>query len=263
MPKDQRPARRDAPSGAGSESESARGAAARMLRILDAFDHEFTSGTVKELAARTGIPPSSLFRLVRRLGEAGMLIHDGTDGHVAPGLKLIELGDIALRRLRVPDVVQGTLDDLQRSVGENASLSIWRGGRTRTCVAVSHSTNALREFTAVGETYDVWLGAAGKCIVAILPEDVRLLVIPDDERERRPSLLAEIDQVRERGFAVTESERVPGVTAVAAPVHDGRSWIGSLAVSGPSFRMTPKVTTLVSAVQASARDLSAVLATFR
>src|SRR5262245_59636404 len=106
-----------------------------MLRILRTFDHTFTSGTVKELADRTGIPPSSLFRLVGRLTRSGLLWHDDATGRFAPGITLLALGDIALRELRVPPGVQHVLDDLQQAVQENASLSIWRGGNTRTCVA--------------------------------------------------------------------------------------------------------------------------------
>jgi len=77
----------------------------------------------------------------------------------------------------------------------------------------------------------------------------------------RAALQAELATVRERGYAVTDSELEPGLVAVAAPVcRDGGAVVAALSVSGPATRLTPARLPAVAAQCAdAAAELSAVL----
>jgi DNA-binding IclR family transcriptional regulator len=56
----------------------------------------------------------------------------------------------------------------------------------------------------------------------------------------RAALLAQLDEVRHRSFAVTTEELEPGLVAVAAPVHrQGGTVVAALSVSGPLTRLGP------------------------
>ncbi|MFF3442043.1 IclR family transcriptional regulator C-terminal domain-containing protein [Streptosporangium sp. NPDC002721] len=53
----------------------------------------------------------------------------------------------------------------------------------------------------------------------------------------RAGLETELDRIRARGTAVNFEERVPGVRAVAVPVHDGHgNVLAALAIQGPAVR---------------------------
>ena len=234
------------------------GAAGKMLDILSGFDHRFPSGTAREIAQRTNISESTLFRLLRRLHQRGYLWHDAVSRRYGPGLKLIQLGDVVLRELHIPDAVKVILDDLQTASAENANFNIWRGGTHRTCIAVSHSALALREFIGVGGTHGLWLGASGKAIAAFLSPTLQMRIAEkaDDTTKGREAFLHSLAEVQDSGISITAGERVEGVMALSAPVFDGAEIIGSLTVSGPAFRIESKAKKIRPLVIQKAKELS-------
>ena len=66
------------------------------------------------------------------------------------------------------------------------------------------------------------------------------------------ALRAELDEVRERGYALNLGESMEGVGAVAAPVFDsGGRIIAGLSVAGPAERMNrPEIPDMVVAAAA-------------
>lgn len=243
------------------EGDAARGAASRILEILAAFSHDRPEMTVATLAEATGIPESTLFRLMRLLERYGMVAHSAVTGRYWPGLKAIQLGDIAAQQLRLQDEVQPILDDLQKACQETVNFSAFRG-QFRVCLAKANTSLHLRDVVNVGEEYPIWLGASGKVIVAHWPEDQQQALAQEHfpasaERERFLASLAEARQ----GLAVTEGERVAGVKAYSAPVfrRDG-SILGSVTISGPIFRLQGDAGRYGELVRMAARRLSEALA---
>lgn len=242
-----------------------KGAINRVFRILGTFHHDFPSGSAKEIAQRTNIPDSSAFRLLARLHQAGILWHEPETGQYGPGLRFIELGDVALRQLRIPAGIQGVLRELQAETDEDASFSVWRGGPTRTCVAVSPSRHALREFMTIGQTHPLWLDASGKAIAAHLPPAglSEVVAAAVNDGLDAATFTAELAEIQRSGMAITEGARVPGVMAISVPVRSADVLIGSITVSGPAFRISNRVTTLASAVNLAAQQLGQELARLR
>ena len=80
----------------------------------------------------------------------------------------------------------------------------------------------------------------------------------------RGRLRAELDTVREQGWASTTEEFEIGLNAVAAPVHDATGEVvAAVGVSGPSYRLTVESFPSVAQVLiAGAEDISARLGHF-
>ena len=73
-------------------------------------------------------------------------------------------------------------------------------------------------------------------------------------------LAVAIGAARDRGYAIADEEMDAGLTAAAAPVRDGHGRIvAAVNVSGPSFRMRPRLGEIGAAVATAAAELSAVL----
>jgi len=72
------------------------------------------------------------------------------------------------------------------------------------------------------------------------------------------TLLAEVAEVRERGYALAVDELEVGLTAAAAPIRNAHGdVIASISVSGPTFRMPPeRVEKIVGQVLEAAREVS-------
>src|SRR5690606_13656547 len=98
----------------------------RVLRILERFDQAHPSLTVPELADRTGLPSSSVYRIVRELVAYGLLERAG-DGTLRTTLRLWELGTRSAPRLRLRSIALPYMEDLRRIVQQHTQLSVLDG----------------------------------------------------------------------------------------------------------------------------------------
>jgi DNA-binding IclR family transcriptional regulator len=121
----------------------------------------------------------------------------------------------------------------------------------------------------IGASVPLHCTAIGKAILAALPDDdVRLIAQRTGLPRRMPrtltspdALLAHLQTVRARGWALDDEENVTRVRCVAAVVvnHRGEP-IGAVSVSGLSFDMArAQVARLAPMVVRTAREVSAAL----
>ena len=109
----------------------------------------------------------------------------------------------------------------------------------------------------------------GKCLLAFAPPlsgtdvDVltglpRLARFTDRTITRRDRLAADLQQTRERGWALNDEEQIPGVRAVAAPVLDAAD---AAAVQGPTLRLPDdRLPSVARQVAEASESLKPVLA---
>ena len=71
-------------------------------------------------------------------------------------------------------------------------------------------------------------------------------------------LMAELDRISERGYAIDDGEQELGVRCVAVPVI-GSPAFAALSVSGPSGRMTPETIAEVVPLMRAAAERFALL----
>ena len=74
----------------------------------------------------------------------------------------------------------------------------------------------------------------------------------------KKELRAELEQVREQGYALAVDELEVGLTAVAAPIRNAHGdVVASMSVSGPTFRITPdRVEEITGKVVEAAEEVS-------
>jgi DNA-binding IclR family transcriptional regulator len=176
------------------------------------------------------------------------------------GARVLELGMVARQQFSAEDGVAQPLLTLGERTGETITFSLvdlpWR-----ICVYVLEAPSDLRHVVQAGLRYPLYLGAAGKAILAYVPAEAvsTLLATSPLTRAEVKSVTAQLDEIRERGVAVTTGERVPGATTVAAPVFVAGAIYGSVAVVGPTERITPVLAEYEPDVKAAADALSETL----
>lgn len=230
----------------------------RALAILDCFEASAPSLGLHEIAGRIGLPKSTVFRLIDTLVSAGYLVpHDAQKFCLS--FRLLRLGGVVQSVLGVREVARPKMVDLARQTGETVEMSA-RDGAYRVCIEVVESRAHLKSIVRVGERFALFHGATGKVLLAHVPASELGHVLrgaPPDVRARRAALRAELDQIRERGSAFTSGERVPGASAVSAPIFDldGRTTF-CLTVTGPSLRFKGRVDEFRVSVTTAARAIS-------
>jgi IclR family acetate operon transcriptional repressor len=208
-----------------------------LLEALAGSDHPVGVG---ELAARTGLPQGTAHRLLRSLQARGYVRHDPARKY-SLGAAAFRLGDAAQRSLA--HTARPFLGRLVEQTGETANLSVMEGDDV-VYVAQVPSPHTLRMFAEVGRHVPPHSTASGKVMLAAMPVDQRaglvrrlaLHRLTEHTITEPEELLAELDRVRERGWASDEGEQEQGVRCVAVPVGQGPGVFAALSISGPAER---------------------------
>ena len=210
--------------------------------ILDVFSVREPELTVAELAARTKLPPTTCFRLVRNLAASGLLEKSGDRYRI--GLAVIRWASSALESRSLFRICAPTLDWLRDETGESSLLCV-REGSSIVLVARSNSTHSVARHLHIGEVSPLNAGSTGKVFLAFDPQAARLLP-PDDQLETltantitdRARLDADVEATRAAGFAWSSEEKNVGASGITAPIFDrSRSMVAGIGIAGPAIRM--------------------------
>lgn len=213
----------------------------KITEILDAFSLARPSLTLGEIQQATGLPTSTVQRLVTNMVAQGLL--DRTGDQIRIGVRMAYWAAAAVKGVDVLTIIQPVLRELRDATGETACFFREEQG-FRVCVAMAETRHALRRDMYVGKLLPLHAGSAGRVLLAWDDELAeRILSGPlepiTDTTVTDPELLRElVGQTRKDGFAITTAEREDGSSGLSAPVFDSAAeLVGALAISGPTIRM--------------------------
>ena len=230
----------------------------RALDVLEALSAAGGTASLSDLAAVCGLPVPTLHRLAGTLADRGYL-RQGPDRRYSLGSRLVPLGADAHALLgqRALPVLRGLAD----LAGESANLAVLTAGQAE-YVAQVPGRHTMRMFTQVGNRVALHCTGVGKALLAAVPPAQAAKLIAAAPLAARTTatitdpaaLHAEIELIRERGYALDEGEMEVGVRCVAVGLPGTAPM--AVSVSGPAARMTDDlVTDLVSALSAAAGQL--------
>ena len=163
----------------------------RAASILRALDGEHRGLSLSELAERTGLPRSTVHRLVTALHVERLVVAAPATGRTRLGPELARLA--AGSRLELQDELRPHLEDLHRRLDETIGLSVLDGDGVRFVDQIT-ANHPLQAVTAVGEVLPAWSSASGRALLATLPDEERDARVPavlvahapdDDDRPPR------------------------------------------------------------------------------
>jgi DNA-binding IclR family transcriptional regulator len=212
------------------------------LRVLECFSEEMELG-VSELSRRLELPKATVQRCLVTLGDAGWLERTDTRGRWQPGTQFLAVSSRIRESYGLNKLVRPALETLRDMTSESVHFTVLSGAY---CVALDRleSPQPVRAYTALGQQIPAYASAGGKAMLAwmppaqvrrLVPEDLRLWT--ENTHQSLDALLNELEQTRQRGFAVNLEEYRVGVRAVGAPIVDrGGLPLGALVVSAPAER---------------------------
>jgi len=217
----------------------------RVVQILECFSVGEPELSFSEMQRRVELHKSTLYRLIEAMRSHGLLGHDTETGKYHPGLRLFELGALAVGRLEISRCAMPALQQLVEQTGETAHLCMLEGSEV-VYVAKVESKQTLRMPSNVGRRNPAYCTGVGKAILAHLPEKEIEAYF-----ERTPfrsftkktiveptKLRKELKEVRARGYSVDDEEISEGLCCVGAPVRDfSGKVIAGISVAGPKMRI--------------------------
>lgn len=224
-----------APVGSRSPVETPSAVIDRVSLVLDAFDGPGRL-TLAQIVRRTGLPRSSAHRMLERLVQLRWLRRSGRDYEL--GMRLVELGSLAVHQDRLHRAATPLLHDLHRATGLVVHLAVLDGTDVVYLDKIGGSmTTAIP--TRVGGRQPAHCTAVGKAMLAFHDDvDVNL-----QSRMTKYSigtaaqLAAELAKVRAHGVAYEREESLPGFGCVAAAIGRPGEAVAAVSVCGPMSRM--------------------------
>ncbi len=240
---------------AGREHESRRSVLGRVDCIIGAFDRADSSLTLHELTERTGLPKSTVHRMVDQLVGIGWIERDVSGFRI--GMRLFEIGGLASRRSRLSDLASSHLHALSVSTGLAVQMAILDG--TDVVYLDRIPMPGFRLPTRQGGRQPAYCTALGKAMLAF--DDDAAAAVLNQELPGRTSrtltesrdLEMELERIAETGLAFDHQESYEGLACVAAPIRSSGRAIGAVSVTGPVARIdlhgvAPLVRTTAAAI---------------
>ncbi|GAA3876810.1 IclR family transcriptional regulator [Streptomyces sedi] len=141
----------------------------------------------------------------------------------------------------IAPIVFPALRDLARQTGETIGLTEYDPAtRTARMTAVVPGSKPIHYDLPTGSDVPLAAGAAGKAILAFLPDDTLpdLPLVAYTERTplHRTAIEKDLAQVRDHGWAVGDGERIPDGYGIAVPYFAQDTVAGSLTATIPRHR---------------------------
>lgn len=212
------------------------------MEIIGLLEEREGAG-VTEIAGHLGLTKGTVHTQLATLREQGFVAKQGDEYHL--GLRFLELGENAKKRLSIPEVAKRELDKLAEETDTRTQLIVEENGMA-ICVYLARSPNAILPPTDVGYREYLHCIASGKALMAHLPEErIEAILTQHGLPSRteatitdREALFEELREVRDRGYALNDEEKLRGLRAVGAPIlgQDGAP-LGAISVSDTTRNM--------------------------
>lgn len=231
-----------------------RQSAAPLLRAVSILQHivdREEPPTLAELSRAVELPKPTAHRLAAALERVGLVRKDPLTRRYRAGEALEALAFGAIRAGVGHSTRRFHMQKLADKVGERINLGVLSGDK-EPHVAWADSASPLREGTRLvvdpGLRLPLHCTANGKLLLAYAPPAFRGRIILDVAPYRRytkntitstSELRAELERIRDRGFAEDGEEFLDGVVCLAVPVQNQRGQaVAGLAIMAPAARLS-------------------------
>lgn len=204
---------------------------------------ELEGAGVTELANQLDITKGTVHNHLSTLEENELVVKDSDQFRL--GLRFFEFGKQIEDQHKIYEVGKSEVDKLAEETGELGNIFVEEHGQG-IYLYRAKGENALSLDTGIGSRVNLHRTALGKAILAYLSEERIDEIIekhglePSTEHTltTRTALFENLEQIRERGYALDMEERAEEIRCVAAPVITNDGIVrGAVSVAGPASRM--------------------------
>jgi DNA-binding IclR family transcriptional regulator len=237
---------------------------ARVVSVLETFDHDTPTQTVSHIARRSGLPVPTAHRIVAELVEMGLL-ERGVDRQVRIGVRLWEIASAAPRALGLLEAAMPFMEDLHIATRQHTQLYVLEGREALVIERLS-ARDAVVNFTRVGGRLPLHASSGGLVLLAHADADLQESFLSATLRAYTPFTPTEpaqvrriLAEIRDRGYVVCDGYIATDVMAVGVPVRSPEGdVIAALSVVVPAANARPM--THVHTLMVASRNISRALA---
>src|SRR5258708_5773562 len=240
----------------------------RALLIIETLAEDDEGYRLTDLAARTGLSPSTVHRLLTPLEKRRFVQFDCDRFTWQMGAQSFAVGSTFVRRRNFVTQALPYLRKLRDQTRETANLAVVDDG-TMVVLTRVESREIMRSVTKVGGRVPMAASGLGKALLSTYSEEDVFAII---QREGMPRLTSKsivragelcksLHDIRQQGYSVDDEEALIDLRCVSAVVYDDCSEpLAAISVSGKASRVpNDRLPVLGKLVQEVAAELTKAL----
>ncbi len=233
----------------GEKGDTRRGRETGTLgKLMALVDHvALADGPMRftDILSLSDQPRGTLHRQLSHLVEEGLLEVD-RDGRYRLGIRLLNLASRSWARNEFRAVAEPHLRHLQELTGETVHLGVLRGSEVIYLDKVE-GRQSVRMYSQIGNASPAYCTGVGKAALSALDDldlagriaALEFRAYTAHTHRNAARLLADIVEIRVRGYAFDREEHESGICCVAAPIRaDDGGMLAGVSVTGPAYRVT-------------------------
>lgn len=218
----------------------------RALDILLCFSRSEGGLSLSDIAREVGLHKSTVHRLLASLVARGFVQKHPQSDRYLLGWSVLELISGIYQTDELSSVVLPKMTHLRDTIGETVMLYV-RSGTERIRIQTVLNNEPARRMSDIGNVYPLYVGAAGKVLLAYSSPELVSVVTEDasfPQHLSKEELEQQLSLIRESGYATSFRERDADSSAMAAPVFGRNGFLAALCVTGPAQRLTKEAMSL-------------------
>ncbi|MEQ8675429.1 MAG: IclR family transcriptional regulator [Aggregatilineales bacterium] len=219
----------------------------RAFSIIELLGNADYHLGISEIAQRSQLPLATSHRLLSTLLKLGYVEQNPETNKYTLGVRILQLRGSVIEQLNLGVQAMPIMKMLMNDVGETVHLAVLNEGE----IIYIERVEGLRTqgmYTRIGKRAPAHCTALGKVLLSNLQEEFWF----DDVVNRHglksfsettitsvDALRQELDQIRQRGYAIDNGETGEAVRCVAAPIRDYTAQVvAAVSISGPQSQIT-------------------------
>jgi DNA-binding IclR family transcriptional regulator len=196
----------------------------RALAILRSFDRDRRELGVTEISQRLALPKTIVFRLIQTLREYDFLEQNPDNSKYRIGIGAFDIGNL-FKSSTLEAESAPFMRHLVDETGHTAQLAVLHRDEM-IIIARMEGRGPVKYGVSVGERRPIHSSAVGKAVLSMLPTEQLDGILSHNQLKRmtaktitdRKALMADLTQIRTRGYSINWEENTIGVASLAAPV---------------------------------------------
>jgi IclR family transcriptional regulator, KDG regulon repressor len=246
------------------KTAQATGSIAHAAEILICLSNDLHK--VSDIARQCNFSKSTVHRVLKLLEQSNLVVEDTLNHRYHLGLLISQLAAKAIAtHKRLISYAEAEMLRLSATTEETVTLDIMSGMQFLSLYEIpsQHNLRVTQESKRIGPLYaDIYAGASAKVLLAQL-DPARFKIVMDIMKippltgrtvTDKKLLIAQLDEIRLKGYSVSRGERIPGAFCIAVPIKKYVLPV-VLSVVGPDIRLQPRVKEVVTELKTSSERI--------
>lgn len=235
----------------------------KAMNLLEALVRSGQPRRLTELSRELGLTKPNVYRLLSTLSCLGYVKKDPLTSLYSPTLKLWEMGSLLVRDVDLVSVASARIRQLSEETGESVQLAVFDSGFV-VYVDKVDSPQPLKAMTSIGARLPAVVTSTGKAMLAWLPAESLDASMQHVKRytpltlTKRGDIERDLDETRDRGYALNRGEFRLGVCGIGVPIRDrSGDVVAAIGVWGAERNILgPRQGEIAHMAMIAARDIS-------